>query len=215
MGNKKYVSQTTFPDRRAAEQEAAKLAFGSISQITKMEDYSSVYENPILCKSILHEYATKMNMKIPKYYTTNAEGPRQVFISSFVFGGQTYTGEVGRSKKVAEQLVARTAIRSLLGSNSETLAQIIKSKDKLYASLHGNKSSGNDIVSNLPGQLDQPQEEDKIQIEGLLQDHRKTSVQAKLATSGARLQTTINDARVTKRKIETNNWETRKKKSFS
>lgn len=28
-------------------------------------------------------------------------------------------------------------------------------------------------------QQDQPQEEDKIQIEGLLQDHRKTSVQAR------------------------------------
>lgn len=74
------------------------------------------FKNPILCKSILHEYATKMNMKIPKYHTANAEDLRQVFISSFVFGGQTYTGEVAKSKKVAEQLVARAAIRSLLGT---------------------------------------------------------------------------------------------------
>lgn len=55
VGNKKYISQKTYPDRRAAEQEAAKLAFGSISENIKKEDYSSVYE--VRCSLILISYS--------------------------------------------------------------------------------------------------------------------------------------------------------------
>ena len=54
---------------------------------------------------------------VPEDKTILAEGtPHPVFDSSFVLGGKSYTGQVGRSKKEAEQLVARLAIQSLLGT---------------------------------------------------------------------------------------------------
>jgi len=59
----------------------------------------------------------------------------QFFASSLVFNGATYTGELAKSKKEAEQLAARAAIHSIMGnSDSETtMCQIIKCKFKLYA----------------------------------------------------------------------------------
>lgn len=69
----------------------------------------------MFCKSILNEFATKMNMELPTYNTTKPEGLLPVFKSSLVFNGASYTGSVGKNKKEAEQLAARAAILSLLG----------------------------------------------------------------------------------------------------
>ncbi|KAJ0106019.1 hypothetical protein Patl1_19676 [Pistacia atlantica] len=75
-----------------------------------MEETSSI-QDPTYCKLILFEYAVKMNLKRPEYSTTVGEQMRPVFMSTLVFDGKVYKGEEGRSKKIAEQLAARVAIR--------------------------------------------------------------------------------------------------------
>ncbi|RZC77477.1 hypothetical protein C5167_001696 [Papaver somniferum] len=63
------------------------------------------------CKSILNEYAVKMNLSKPVYTTTQLERV-PFFISSLVFYGKTYTGPPASNKKDAERLAARKAIYS-------------------------------------------------------------------------------------------------------
>ncbi|KAJ4713508.1 Double-stranded RNA-binding 4 [Melia azedarach] len=71
-----------------------------------------------------------MKLKKPEYTTTPRNNVRLVFISTLVFNGQVYKGEVGGSKKMAEQLAARAAIQSLLESDPGLLREIINSKVK-------------------------------------------------------------------------------------
>lgn len=74
-----------------------------------------------------------MNLPTPTYTTTQLE-PSSTFICSLVFDGKTYTGPIGRSKKEAERLAARVAIRSILGTSDSGiyLSKIIKSKSTLF-----------------------------------------------------------------------------------
>uniref|UniRef100_A0A5B7BGK9 Putative double-stranded RNA-binding protein 4 isoform X3 n=1 Tax=Davidia involucrata TaxID=16924 RepID=A0A5B7BGK9_DAVIN len=131
----KYTSMLTFSHRKEAEQDVAKQACECLTKKIKNEECLLIHQDPLLCKSILHEFAVKMNLDIPTYTTNHAEEPHPIFVSSLVFYAKTYTGDVAGSKKVAQQLAARTAIQSLLGSESGTvLSQIIKSKGKFYAS---------------------------------------------------------------------------------
>ncbi|RVW24912.1 Double-stranded RNA-binding protein 4 [Vitis vinifera] len=74
-------------------------------------------QDTVFCKSILNEFAVKMNLEKPTYTTVQPEGLLPVFVSSLVFNGVTYTGDAGRNKKEAEQLAARTVILSILGNN--------------------------------------------------------------------------------------------------
>ncbi|KAL3529194.1 hypothetical protein ACH5RR_008516 [Cinchona calisaya] len=198
----KFTSKLTFPDRKAAEQDAAKMAYESTVKDSKSQlKCPHIYQNPIYCKLILHEYAIKTGLGIPKYKTTLAEGPSPLFVSTFVLGGKTYTGEVGRSKKVAEQLVARVAIQSLLGSDSGKLTEIIKSKDKLFTCKDAKKNSGDQGITALsiqkPGSGQFARQQASIQT-GILSYNR-------------------GNCRVTypktKRKVEINKWEENKKKS--
>lgn len=69
----------------------------------------------MFCKSILIEFAVKMNMEKPTYNTIQHEKLLPVFTSSLAFNGVSYTGGAARNKKEAEQLAARAAILSLLG----------------------------------------------------------------------------------------------------
>lgn len=64
---------------------------------------------------MLHEFAAKVNMEKPTYHTIQCEGLLPAFETSLVFNGENYTGGIGKSKKEAEQLAARSVIRSLLG----------------------------------------------------------------------------------------------------
>lgn len=68
-------------------------------------------------KSILYEYAVKMNLKSPQYRTTQQGQLHPVYVSTLLFNGESYPGKVGKSKKEAEQLVAFVAIESLLGKD--------------------------------------------------------------------------------------------------
>ncbi|XP_077244018.1 uncharacterized protein LOC143884375 [Tasmannia lanceolata] len=133
-----YTSSHTFQHRKAAEQDVAKFALDNISRKIKDEGCPLIAEDTVFCKSILNEFAVKMNVEMPKYNTTQSEGLLPVFVSSLSFDGTSYTGGAGKNKKEAEQMAARTAIQSILGNSGSgtTLSQIIKSKIKLYHAIH-------------------------------------------------------------------------------
>nr|XP_029120990.1 uncharacterized protein LOC105047090 isoform X2 [Elaeis guineensis] len=140
-----FVSSCTFSHRKEAEQDVAKLALEGISRKIKDEGISLIHADTTFCKSILHEYAAKINIEKPIYTTFQSEGGLlPSFISSLVFDGKTYTGAAGRNKKEAEQMAARAVIESILAhSNTRILmSQIIKSKGKLFAAMQQNGESG-------------------------------------------------------------------------
>lgn len=74
-----------------------------------------IFQDTVFCKTILNEFALKMNLDKPTFNTVQPEGLLPDFISTSVFNGVCYTGTHGRNKKEAEQLAARAVIISLLG----------------------------------------------------------------------------------------------------
>ncbi|XWS75561.1 hypothetical protein CRYUN_Cryun01aG0100900 [Craigia yunnanensis] len=138
-----YISVDTFSHRKAAEQDVAKYALECISKKLKDEGSPLIREDTVFCKSILNEFAVKMNLEKPTYNTIQSEGLLPLFVSSMVFNGVTYSGETGRNKKEAEQLGARAVILSLLDDPryGTFLSEIIKSKAKLYVALNKVKDS--------------------------------------------------------------------------
>lgn len=150
-----YTSSNTFLQRKIAEQDVSKLALEHISKKIKDERCPLtplICENTVFCKSILNEFAVKMNLQKPIYNTVQTEGLPPVFISSLVFDGVCYDGEPGRNKKEAEQLAARAVILSHLGKSGSgiILSEIIKSKGKLYAALQKVKDRSNANISAVP-----------------------------------------------------------------
>ncbi|KAK7849948.1 double-stranded rna-binding protein 1 [Quercus suber] len=95
-----------------------------------------VIDKLVFCKSILNEFAVKMNLQKPIYNTVQTEGLPAVFISSVVFNGVCYNGEPGGKKKEAEQLAARAVILSHL--------------DKLYSAFHKVKDKSHANISAVP-----------------------------------------------------------------
>ncbi|KAG5229856.1 nuclear poly(A) polymerase [Salix suchowensis] len=132
-----YTSRKTFLHRKAAEQDVANLALESILKGVKDEECPLLDAETVFCKSILNEFAVKVNREKPTYNSVQLPGPLPVFTSTLVFDGVSYTGDAGRNKKEAEQLAARTVILSLLGNSwsTKTLYKIIQSKSKLHAAL--------------------------------------------------------------------------------
>lgn len=80
----------------------------------------SLIQDTVFCKSILNEYAVKMNLEMPTYTTIQPGGVLPVFVSNLVFNGATYTGDLAKSKKEAEQLAARAVIQSIMGILSKS-----------------------------------------------------------------------------------------------
>ncbi|KAF9664058.1 hypothetical protein SADUNF_Sadunf17G0116800 [Salix dunnii] len=148
----KYTSQKTFLHRKAAEQDAANLALESILKRVKDEECPLLDAETVFCKSILNEFAVKVNREKPTYNSVQLPGLLPVFISTLVFDGVSYTGDAGRNKKEAEQLAARTVILSLLGNSwsMEILYKIIKSKSKLHAALNRVKDSNHSQPNIVP-----------------------------------------------------------------
>ncbi|KAI7985169.1 Double-stranded RNA-binding protein 4 [Camellia lanceoleosa] len=195
VNGEKYTSVHTFSQRKEAEQEVAKYALERAMKREEVEVFPLIHQEEILfCKSILHEFAAKMNLKIPKYTTSHAQGLQLVYVSSLVFDGKTFTGEVAGSKKVAEQLAARASIQSLLGSDSGTvLRQIIKAKGKHTASLQ----IANDSTF-LP--ITVKQENSSQQLTDIL--HSDVGCFSE--------DTIIDSSYIRKRRLEISNWEQKK-----
>ncbi|KAK4779838.1 hypothetical protein SAY87_015944 [Trapa incisa] len=134
-----YTSTNTFLHRKEAEQDVAKIAYEALLQKVDNEEYPLVHEDLIFCKSIMNEFATKMHLEKPTYKTCQTQGDVLLFKSCLSCNGVAYATCIGKNKKEAEQLAARAAIKSLLG-NAESeaiLAPILKSKAKVYVTLHG------------------------------------------------------------------------------
>ncbi|RYR18389.1 hypothetical protein Ahy_B03g063009 isoform C [Arachis hypogaea] len=136
-----YTSQMTFSQRKAAEQDAARLALESLNEKIRDDRCPLVFENTLISKSIMNEYATKLNVDRPTYNTVKLEGLLPRFMSFVIFNGTKYTSVIGKNKKEAEQLAARAAILSVLGdSSSTTLYEIIRSKSSFYGIAKSNES---------------------------------------------------------------------------
>ncbi|MCL7041108.1 hypothetical protein MKW94_010763 [Papaver nudicaule] len=127
-----YTSTDTFRNPKDAEQGASKLALESIAKKIKEESIAIINQDAVACKAILNEYASKMNLPIPAYTTTQPE-LLPIFISSVEFNGKTYTGPAARNKKDAERLAARVIIQSIIGTSGSgtSLPEIIISKSRL------------------------------------------------------------------------------------
>ncbi|XP_028102054.1 double-stranded RNA-binding protein 4-like isoform X1 [Camellia sinensis] len=115
-----YTSHDVFSQRKAAEQDVAKVALDGITQKILIREEtvfckSILHEFPVFCKSILSEYAVKMHLEKPTYNTTRSVGLLPPRVSALVFNSVTYTGEAGKNKKEAEQLAARKVVLSILG----------------------------------------------------------------------------------------------------
>ncbi|KAL9271815.1 Double-stranded RNA-binding protein 4-like protein [Drosera capensis] len=156
-----YESPNTFSTIKEAEQDAAKYALEGIAMKLKEEGRCFVSEDKFFCKSILNEFAMKMNMKLPVYTTKMSEGYIPSFTASLVFNDHEYTGEVGRNKKEAEQLAARATILSILDGSEMALSEVIKSKAKLQSLMQ----KSNDLhpicdivpmVSNISNEIGNP-----------------------------------------------------------
>ncbi|CAL0308944.1 unnamed protein product [Lupinus luteus] len=136
VDGKSYTNQVSFLNRKAAEQDAARLALESLPIVIKDEASPLVLENTMFSKSIMNEYATKLNVAMPTYSTAQIIGVLPVFVSTLVFNGIKYTGDASRNKKEAEQLAARRAILSILDDpGSEALFEIVKSKSRITATM--------------------------------------------------------------------------------
>ncbi|KAK4552061.1 hypothetical protein RGQ29_032198 [Quercus rubra] len=150
-----FTSRNTFLKRKIAEQDVSKLALEHISKKIKDERCPLtplICENTVFCKSILNEFAVKINLQMPIYNTVQTERLPAVFKSSLVFDGVCYNGEPGGKKKEAEQLAARAVILSHLGKSGSgmILSEIIKSKCKLYSALHKVKDRSHVNISAVP-----------------------------------------------------------------
>ncbi|KAL8117905.1 uncharacterized protein LOC141723376 [Apium graveolens] len=144
VNGESYVSSKVFPNRKAAEMDAARIALLNVLQ--QQEDNCSIdQEELIFCKTILKEYADKINAESPDYKTEKGDGSG--FTSSLTFNGKQYVGEEGRNKKESQHLAARAVILSILDSDARgVISKIIKSKKKLICPAKG-KGIGPVIVN--------------------------------------------------------------------
>ncbi|KAG0485637.1 hypothetical protein HPP92_009716 [Vanilla planifolia] len=159
VGGLKITSPNVFSHRKEAEQDVARLALECVSAKFKDEGSLHIHKDPIFCKMILHEYGVKQKMDKPTYTTSQEQGLLPSFVTTVTFDGITYVGSAGKSKKEAEQNAACIVIDSILANSStaSTMAQIIKTKRRLYdvvnkvvdvgeASLISLKGDGTDYI---------------------------------------------------------------------
>jgi dsRNA-specific ribonuclease len=138
----KYLSPNFFRKRKAAENDAAKIAYTALPEKIKSEAIPIVYEDTIFCKSTLREFGMKKKLGNPTYTTTQLPEAFPVFSSTVNFNGVSYSGDVARTKKEAEQLAARAALISIINTKeAECINNIIRSKSKLYSILNLAKKS--------------------------------------------------------------------------
>ncbi|XP_010557874.1 PREDICTED: uncharacterized protein LOC104826735 [Tarenaya hassleriana] len=144
VNGESFASPNTFLQRRAAEQDAAKLALAHLLTVNKaafsVDLRKLVSQDKSLCKMIVYELAVKMNLGRCKYETLEVkEHSTPTFASSLVLNGTRYKGDFGKSKKEAEQLAAHAAILSLLGdpTYAVSLSEVIMPKLKPYAAFLG------------------------------------------------------------------------------
>ncbi|KAJ9540852.1 hypothetical protein OSB04_027358 [Centaurea solstitialis] len=139
-----YTSPNTFPQKKMAEMDVSKIAFLATKQKLKDDALRLVREDKSFCKSILVEYAVRMNVPKPAYQTSQLETTVPVFRSSLVVNGVSCTGADCKSKKEAEQSAARAIILKFLDSDSENImSEIINCKFRNHAEMKDIPSAQN------------------------------------------------------------------------
>ncbi|KAI7749043.1 hypothetical protein M8C21_009949 [Ambrosia artemisiifolia] len=132
-----YTSSSTFHQRKMSEMDASRVAYIAVTQQTKTDALQFIKQDKIFCKAIMAEFAAKKNIGKPVYETTKLEAPVPEFRSYLHFNGATYSGDSGKSKKEAEQLVARSVIVQHLESESGTdMADLVYCKLRQYFETH-------------------------------------------------------------------------------
>ncbi|KVI08884.1 uncharacterized protein LOC112522246 [Cynara cardunculus var. scolymus] len=131
-----YTSPNTFKQRKMAELDASRIAVLATMHKLKNEALRLVREDKSFCKSILVEYAARMNIQKPTYQTIQLNTQIPVFRSSLVFNNVSCTGDDSKSKKEAEQSVARVVILKYLDSDSENImSEIVNCKFRNYVEM--------------------------------------------------------------------------------
>ncbi|XP_076909245.1 double-stranded RNA-binding protein 4-like [Bidens hawaiensis] len=151
-----YTSPNTFHQRKASEMDVSKLAYIALTQKAKTDALHFVQQDKTFCKSIIAEFAAKKSLDKPAYETAQLEAV-PAFRSNLVFNGGTYTGESAKSKKEAEQSVARSVVVQYLDSEFGTdMADIVYCKMKQYNEMNrvheiNSVPRGSDVLGQLAG----------------------------------------------------------------
>ncbi|KAL2904956.1 Double-stranded RNA-binding protein 4, partial [Bienertia sinuspersici] len=138
VDGEKYTCLNTFSGRKAADEDAAKIALKRIS--VKIKNCTStkttnrvfppIYQ--VFHKSILNEFAGKMKIEKPKYDTIKIDGLIPTFVSSLVFNGLKYAGQHGAFCNFF------SFNRAANPGEGMQLLEIVKSKAKLFSTVHEN-----------------------------------------------------------------------------
>ncbi|XP_057445876.1 double-stranded RNA-binding protein 1-like isoform X2 [Lotus japonicus] len=116
-----YESPSFYSTLKDAEHAAAKVALMSLSPGGVQEDVTGLYKN------LLQELVQKEGFRLP-VYSTNKSGQAHIpiFVSQVEIGGELFTGDHAKSKKLAETSAAKfayTALKERKGkSNRSTLS---------------------------------------------------------------------------------------------
>uniref|UniRef100_A0A7N0TV54 DRBM domain-containing protein n=1 Tax=Kalanchoe fedtschenkoi TaxID=63787 RepID=A0A7N0TV54_KALFE len=105
-----YESANLFSTLKESEQAAAKVALFSL---VPPESQDVSLDNSIF-KNLLQEYAQKSGLQLPTYDTTGS-GAHHIpkFVSTVVVGGNTFSGQEAKTKKLAEMNAAKVAYTCL------------------------------------------------------------------------------------------------------
>ncbi|XP_076950876.1 double-stranded RNA-binding protein 4-like, partial [Bidens hawaiensis] len=149
-----YTSSNTFPQRKVSEMDVSKIAYIALTQKAKTDALH--FTDKTFCKSIIAEFAAKKGLDKPVYETTQLEAVPS-FRSNLVFNGRTFQGESAKSKKEAEQSVARSVVVKYLDSEFGTdMADIVYCKMKQYIEMNkvheiNSVPSGSNVLGQLAG----------------------------------------------------------------
>ncbi|XP_019160074.1 PREDICTED: uncharacterized protein LOC109156687 isoform X2 [Ipomoea nil] len=106
FGGRIFESQEFFSTLKEAEQAAAKIALEALSP-------QEIQKGAGLYKTLLQQLEQKQGGLFPVYKTIQSGPPHDpTFVATVVVGGETYQGQVAKSKKQAEMSAAEIAYNS-------------------------------------------------------------------------------------------------------
>ncbi|XP_024186093.1 double-stranded RNA-binding protein 1 isoform X2 [Rosa chinensis] len=116
IDGKTYQGQEFLPTVKDAEHAAAEVALISLLPNGVQEDDSGLYKN------LLQELIQKEGQHVPLYSTRTSGEPHMLtFVSTVEIGGESFTGQVARSKKLAEVSAAKAAYNTLRDRKSSPI----------------------------------------------------------------------------------------------
>ncbi|KAM7505070.1 hypothetical protein LguiB_003974 [Lonicera macranthoides] len=119
VDDKTYEAAEFYSTVKEAEQAAAKVALESLSSVDTRQEASPPNElhlfDETLYRSLLQELTQKEGLRVPTYETIKSGPPHTpTFLSNVVIKGETFHGQVARTKKQAEMSAAKAAYKALI-----------------------------------------------------------------------------------------------------